>query len=560
MPSIKNATIYFDPDNSDALDRNDREADDEGFLRGFLSHADVDAFHFFNAAGRPIAGLEALIARIEQPTKPVNWINRRGRQALADPGCLYRQSPSLAGEAWARRPLGPARYSLCGLVPPLARMTVMDRLAELAIAPLEGWDALICTSRALRASVEAELAAVRDDLTRRLGATRLPHPELTTIPEGVSAGEFKRSQAHRQAWRELLNIPPTAVVALHAGRLSVTEEGNPAVMAMVLERAAQATGIDIYWVVAGWGATKELSDEFHQKTRSLCPSVHYRPVDGRPPEARFSIWSVADFFIAFPDNIEGRCGLTATEAMAAGLPCVVSDWGSHRDIVRHEIEGFRIPIYSPRPGLGRDLAFAHANQWVTPEHYLASAAQMTSIDLRLASEAVSALVSDRALRDRLGAAALQRAVSTFDWSVVIPQYQALWAELAQRRQAAQTQKVPGAPIVDNPRRLDPFRLFAGYPTQALRVEDAIMVTPGLDWAGARTILNRPLAAIGRSALPSIEEAEHAFAYIAAHPQATIAEVVAQFPPPRRSFVERGLLWLVKFGLLILVPKVAPTIS
>ena len=185
---------------------------------------------------------------------------------------------------------------------------------------------------------------------------------------------------------------------------------------------------------------------------------------------------------------------------------------------------------------------------------------MTSIDLRLASEAVSALVSDRALRDRLGAAALQRAVSTFDWSVVIPQYQALWTELSQRRQAAQTQKVPGASIVDNPRRLDPFRLFAGYPTQALSTEDAIMVTPGLDWAGARTILNRPLAAIGRSALPSIEEAEHAFAYIAAHPQATIAEVVAQFPPPRRSFVERGLLWLVKFGLLILVPKVAPTIS
>lgn len=66
------------------------------------------------------------------------------------------------------------------------------------------------------------------------------------VPTGLAAGrvgnfinvDFKRSQAHRQAWRELLNIPPTAVVALHAGRLSVTEEGNSAVTAMVLERAA----------------------------------------------------------------------------------------------------------------------------------------------------------------------------------------------------------------------------------------------------------------------------------------------------------------------------------
>ena len=37
---------------------------------------------------------------------------------------------------------------------------------------------------------------------------------------------------------------------------------------------------------------KRLATRYHDGARALCPSVHYREVDGRPADVRFSIWSV----------------------------------------------------------------------------------------------------------------------------------------------------------------------------------------------------------------------------------------------------------------------------
>ena len=48
-------------------------------------------------------------------------------------------------------------------------------------------------------------------------------------------------------------------------------------------------------------------------------------LDGREPEIRINIWSAADIFISLSDNIQETFGLTPIEAMANGLPAIVSD-------------------------------------------------------------------------------------------------------------------------------------------------------------------------------------------------------------------------------------------
>ena len=63
----------------------------------------------------------------------------------------------------------------------------------------------------------------------------------------------------------------------------------------------------------------------------LCPEVQLHVLDGRGEKVRREIWSAADIFVSLVDNIQETFGLAPLEAMAAGLPTVVSDWDGFRD-------------------------------------------------------------------------------------------------------------------------------------------------------------------------------------------------------------------------------------
>src|SRR3989344_7531412 len=73
---MANAAIYFHTDGYDTSGKRllGRHSAGESFLRGFLRHADVDRFDFWNVGARPTEELDALIARIEPPARPVRRV------------------------------------------------------------------------------------------------------------------------------------------------------------------------------------------------------------------------------------------------------------------------------------------------------------------------------------------------------------------------------------------------------------------------------------------------------------------------------------------------------
>lgn len=553
---MSNAAIYFHPEafNTATQSLMGRHAAGESFMRGFLRHADVDRFHIWNIAGRAQPGLEDLLNRLHPPERPVNWIDMRNRIKVGEVGVANLPIPEIGKEAWQRAPFGPNTYAICGITHTTATATVMNAVADMLIAPTEPFDTLICTSSAVRASIETQLSAVRDYLKDQFGTRTRPEPMLATIPLGVNSSDFAHDPAQRAHWRESLGIPEDAIVALYVGRFNLFGKMNPALMAMALEAAAQKTDKKIYWVNSGWGKDEAQSNRFHDGARALCPSVTYLHVDGRPETTRFSIWSVADFFVSFSDNIQETFGLTPIEAMAAGLPVVVTDWNGYRDTVRHGVDGFRIPTFAPRPGLGADLAHRYANDWINYDHYVGTSGQFTVVDLDKASDAILQLIENPDLRARMGAAAAQHARETFDWKVVIPQYQALWGEQNARRLATPPRTDAAKSLKDNPWRMDPFRLFASYPTEALTRENLIYVPPGMTWAEANTRLTGPLAVFSTVAFMTMGEAERVFELTAAGGRTRVHEVVQAFPAGRQYFVERGMLWMAKFGVINILPR------
>jgi glycosyltransferase involved in cell wall biosynthesis len=548
---MQNAALLFHPDAYDTTTGRllGRHSAGESFLRGLIRHADVDRFHFWNAMGTGQDVADDLVQRIGAPTKPLRWIAPNSRNDLAEPGVLFLPSPSIGQEAWQRRTVGPNTYGICGVTHTTATATVMGLIADLLIAPTEAHDALICTSSAVRESVETQLSGVREYLAESFGPRRRAELQRVTIPLGVNTEDFAVRPDQRRMWREKLNIPEDAAVALFVGRFNVREKMNPALMAIALERAATTTGRPIYWVNSGWGESAEDERAYHAQTRALCPSVTYIHIDGRGADVRFSIWSVADFFISFSDNIQETFGLTPVEAMAAGLPCVVTDWNGYKDTVRHGEDGFRVPTIAPSAGDGVDVAFWFSNNWMNYTNYVGVAAQYTAIDYAAAVSAISILVMNPDFRRRLGEQARAQAQSTFDWSVIIPQYQALWAEMDARRRAA----TPEGPSMNNPFRPDPFRLFSGYPTRHIDVGDRLALTPGFTPEAAWAVLESDLATSARLNRPRKPEVDQVFAWLMENPNGSVAALLEIFPPNRRGLLKRGLLWIARYGVIVITP-------
>ncbi|PZQ59209.1 MAG: glycosyl transferase-like protein [Phenylobacterium zucineum] len=520
-----------------------RNSAGEGFLRGFLRHADVDRFHFWNAFDQDRAELDALLHRLGPVDRPVNWIARGDAHRLAEAGALFVPSPQLAHPAWARRASGGHAYSLTGVTHTIAETFILDDLANLLLAPVEPWDAVICTSQAGRKAVEALLEGVAGYLHQRLGAARIPPAQLVTIPLGVHADDFRQDPEVRRRWRERLAIPDDAPVALHMGRFSIATKMHPGPMGQALQQAAERLGRPVYWVLFGGARKADEEEAFLAAAAAFCPDVQIRLAGDTLASTRDELVSAADVFLSLSDNVQETFGLTPVEAMAAGLPCVVSDWDGYRDGVRHGVDGFRIRTLAPRPGLGSDLAYGYAQRMMAYDTYAGAAAAFTAVDVGDAAEALTALFADPDLRRRMGAAGQARAREVFDWRVVIPQYQALWAELARRRAAA-----PAGPPLDNPFRPDPFRMFAAYPTAALSGEMVVSLARPLAEGEVSALLERPSVRHTVARLPEPDEVEALVAYLADGPR-TVAALLDEVPAERRPFIERGLIWLMKFDVL-----------
>ena len=86
----------------------------------------------------------------------------------------------------------------------------------------------------------------------------------------------------------------------------------------------------------------------------------------------------------------------------------------------------------------------------------------------------------------MGEAGQQRARATYDWKVIIPQYEALFTQLSEIRRGQSVEQKPLAHPW--PARMDPFHAFSAYPTFRLTAETVI----SLRGDNRETVLRRTL--------------------------------------------------------------------
>lgn len=546
------AAIYYHPEayTTTGPKLMGRNAAGESFLRGFLAHSRSDTFW----AQVETPGHAQIFAQSVQAAgrkEVVKSVDKNSLGVLAQAGTVYYPGPGIGQYAWHRAAYGHGAWSLCGITHTTSSAGAMDALAGLLIAPVQPWDAVICTSTAVKDNVNRLLQAQADYLTQRLGAQRLELPQLPVIPLGIHTQDFSYSDMQKAAARRTLGADANTLVVLYTGRLSFHAKAHPLAMYQALEKAAATlpAGQKVVLVECGWHANEFIEKAYRDAAKLTCPSVRVVTLDGRKPEARETAWASADVFCSLSDNIQETFGIVPIEAMAAGLPVVVSDWDGYKDTVRDGVDGFRVPTLMPAAGLGGDLALRHALEIDNYDMYCGYTCSLVGVDIAATAHAFAKLIASPALRRQMGDAGRERARTVYDWAAIIPQYEALWEQLTEIRKA----QAPGIKPLPHPwpARMDPFHAFASYPTSVLTPQSVLgLMDADVAAATARVAAYEKLAMVNfaKVVLPSEAEVQAVLAAAASSPKPA-AELIAAIPQARQAFVFRTLAWLVKLGIL-----------
>lgn len=392
----------------------------------------------------------------------LRWTEVPAWDDLREIGCLYYPSPSAKNIAHSRNLRNPSNFSLMGVTFTLSSAGAMEQVAELVLPPFKPWDAMICISQAAKDFATQIQAEYQDWFAGQTGATRFNTPQMPVIPLGIDCPSFTPEAGQRDAARQALAIAAKETLFLFAGRLSFHAKANPAPVYQALEQVAQKT--PIVCIEAGVFPNEGIRDGFRRAQTLLAPSVRFIWVDGQDENAYRQAWKAADVFVSLSDNIQETFGLTPVEAMAAGLPVVVSDWNGYKDTIRDGVDGFRIPTILPPSETGRDLAERHALSLDSYDLFIGRVSLATVVDPVALQRAFLTLATQPQLRAEMGAAGSRRAHDVFDWPVVLQQYCQLAQELECIRLGAPAQAQLAEPWVVH---ADPFKRFAHFPTSTL---------------------------------------------------------------------------------------------
>jgi starch synthase len=480
------AVIRFEPDGFDLNGPRlmGRQSAGHGFLRAAVEGRGEGPVYGYTAHPQSAAMFKRMVRTFDAAADPT-WIPGE-KMAEIGPrrGVLYLADPTLPHHARLRQRVGPARHSLCGVTHTLATAGTLQGVADLLSGAIMPWDALICTSTGALETVLQVLAAEADFLRWRFGAqTRLRFPQLPVIPLGVHCADFTFTLDDKAAARQALGLADDETAALYVGRLLFAGKAHPFPMFVALQAAAERTGKKLVLVLCGRAPNEQLGAAYLAGAATYAPDVRVISVDSRGDEDRRNAWAAGDIFVSLADGIQETFGLTPVEAMAAGLPAVVTDWNGYKDTVRDEIDGFRITTWAPEPSVsGAAYSLRQEINILNYDSYCWAVAATTSVDLKQLADRLAALVEQPDLRRRMAQAGQIRAREIFDWAHVFRQHQALWGELNARRIAAASNPDEAAWVNATPKvpaaRLDPFQSFGHYPTHQIGPRTVVALLPG----------------------------------------------------------------------------------
>ena len=177
-----------------------------------------------------------------------------------------------------------------------------------------------------------KVVGVSEKIVSQLRGLNIPDDRLIVIPNGISFRQF-RLRHDVVSSRDEFNIPPDHLIIGSLGRL-IEVKGY----VYLIESARQIVSKfpDVSFIIAGEGPLRDalcrLVDEY--QLGSNFKLIGYT-------KNKIRLLQLFDIFV-LPSLSEGT-PMALLEAMATGLPCLVTDVGGNRNVIENGVDGILIP-------------------------------------------------------------------------------------------------------------------------------------------------------------------------------------------------------------------------
>lgn len=442
-------------------------------IKALLTYGGFDEYHFYKNAKTDAKSFADFRDGLGLPAGRAAKMKLKYLAELAGPAAAVKYTvfhhcdPRARDFYYARETFfGQNPFPVSAMVHTISSSLAYEDFMENILSPTRSCDVIICPSEALKTAVKKYFSVISEFLQESGRAAFSYRGRFEVVPLGVDASVFKPRD--KKELRTRLKLPPASTIVLFLGRLTPANKMDihPLLQAfkIALERSNNKNALllvvgkeQMAHYVSGLERTaRELGLGGQVMIRSDF-SNHDVPL----------YYSAADIFVSPSDNIQETFGLTPIEAMASGLPVVISDWDGYKEAVDHGRSGFKVPTYWADCNQTEELFDLMRSVLYSLLYF----AQSVAVDVKQYAHYLSLLIDDAGLRERMGALAREEVLKRYDWKVVIPQLEALWTKLKAEAGTDDLAKQGRAFA-----RVPYFELFDHYATKIIEENDQLKIS------------------------------------------------------------------------------------
>jgi glycosyltransferase involved in cell wall biosynthesis len=428
---------------------------------------------------------------------------------------------------------------------------IYHRFLRILLSPTYPCDTIICTSRASRAVMASIFDSLADRFNREFHCQLRYTGRLDVIPLCIDTEKFRPHE--KASRRRLLGLPKDALIVLFLGRISPVKAELLPLLRVFHWLTQRNPAKKLHLVIAGTQDPR-YGRVLEEQIRLLFLSDHVGFLHDLTDEQKLCLLQASDIFVSPADGVEESFGVAPVEAMACGIPQIVSDWNGYRDTVSHGETGFLVPTYWTRA----DSDLTTTGILLGMEFDSIVLGGSIAVDVDSLQSHLQVMIENDQLREDMSRRSTQRAHALFSFASVVKRYEELWSELSQIAHPMTVR--PKQSSIEIPHYFDSFR---GHASSILSDDCYLGLTPlgrGIRDTELELLLraqNLKFNVIDeqliRIALSQLRDDSERFDR-AAVPTAGItfgrlAAILGKQSDRHPDFARRHVMWLIKHGLL-----------